>query len=590
MSLKTTDNKIRFEVRDFGKGIDKETLKPSDDILKQVRAITGFHYDNIHPFNGEVGDVPTNLFFSCATAWKTGDFYYDTLTGELHTVATSTHFLPEIPDTGRKYYVIYCEGYRDNRIELAAFDADSALTMNGQILGADGYRNDIKYYLDGDKWVEFERGYERVSNNAAKLMGVSPELISNDFDLTNEIYAWLCDSNQEGVLPAAEMLLDKIDAFSPDRMLPLPDISLFTGDALKDTGSVYRGMDGLRRAVIRFLAEASTDNTSELWLYSDQDMSWMVGAEDFRLKWFALMAECVRNGVRIKIIHNIDRGMTEMLAAITSWLPLYMFGTIEPYYCTKRTDDRFSHTLFLRRNKSCINAFLIRGTEGDGYYNYHTDKDMLDYLEGGYKNLLKVSKPLVKLYGGDTIQTLLSETGSAENESTVREGLSLATMPKELLLSMLERAGIDGAEHDKIVNRWETESSFFRATLKTGYYHELIPIIRDEVVFTSGMQSDIADGVNYTPSELSRHIENILSLMDKYTGYRVYILPEAPFSNMRIAVDNKRVIVSRRKSPQMSFVFTHPLMHDAFENYIKQLKGRCEQDKKASRNALQAYL
>ena len=150
--------------------VDKETLKPSDDILKQVRAITGFCYDNIHPNNAFVGDVKTNLFFSCATAWKTGDFYYDTLTGELHTVATSTHFLPEIPDTGRKYYVIYCEGYRDNRIELAVFDADSALTMNGQILGADGYRNDIKYYLDGDKWVEFERGYERISNNATEVI------------------------------------------------------------------------------------------------------------------------------------------------------------------------------------------------------------------------------------------------------------------------------------------------------------------------------------------------------------------------------------------------------------------------------------
>lgn len=150
--------------------VDKETLKPSEDILEQVRAITGFHYDNIHPFSGEVGDVKTNFFFSCATAWKTGDFYYDTLTGKLNIVATQTHYLPEIPDTGRQYYVIYHEGYRDNRIELAVFDADNALTMNGQVLGADGYRNDIKYYLDGDKWVEFERGYERVSNNATEVI------------------------------------------------------------------------------------------------------------------------------------------------------------------------------------------------------------------------------------------------------------------------------------------------------------------------------------------------------------------------------------------------------------------------------------
>ena len=150
--------------------VSKETLMPSDNILNQVRAITGFHYDDIHPFSGDVGDVKTNYFFSCATDWKTGDFYYDTLTGKVNIIAVQTHYLPEIPDTGRQYYVIYKEGYRDNRIELAVFDADSALTMGTHLLGADGYRNDIKYYLDGDKWVKFEQGYERVSNNATEII------------------------------------------------------------------------------------------------------------------------------------------------------------------------------------------------------------------------------------------------------------------------------------------------------------------------------------------------------------------------------------------------------------------------------------
>lgn len=426
-------------------------------------------------------------------------------------------------------------------------------------------------------------------DDAARLIGVAPELITNDFDLANEIYAWLCDSNQEDILPAAEILLDKIEAFSPDNISPTPVIYGIAEEIKNDTAAVYKGTDGLRRAVTRFLVRASEDGSNELWLYSDQDMDWMVGDDEFRLNWFALMAACVSHGVRVKIIHNIDRGMTEMMAAITNWLPLYMFGTIEPYYCLKRTDDRFSHTLFLCRGKACINTSIVRGTESIGYYNYHTDTGMLDFFEKGYKNLLKVSKPLVKLYGNHTIQTLLAESVAAKNESIAREAFSLATMPKELLLSMLDRVGIAGDEYDRALSRWETEQSFFLATLKNGYFHELIPVIRDEVS-DGTILSDIAEGIAYTHEELGRHIENILRLMDIYPGYRIYLLPEEPFTNMRIAVDENRVIVSRMNSPQMSFVFTHPLMLEAFDNYIIRLKSRCGRDKYSVRKALEAYL
>lgn len=88
---------------------------------------------------------------------------------------------PEIPDTGREHYIIYREGYRDNRVELAQFDIDGEdeLLIDNNILSSKNeteYKNDVKYYLDGDKWIKFEEGYERVSNNAA-------ELIESDIDV-----------------------------------------------------------------------------------------------------------------------------------------------------------------------------------------------------------------------------------------------------------------------------------------------------------------------------------------------------------------------------------------------------------------------
>lgn len=94
---------------------------------------------------------------------------------------------PSLPETDRKHYVIYKEGYRDFRVELAVFDTDADRIEwkndndNGNPLYPNGkYENEIKYYLDGDKWVEFERGYERISNNAVNVMESSLDVINTN--------------------------------------------------------------------------------------------------------------------------------------------------------------------------------------------------------------------------------------------------------------------------------------------------------------------------------------------------------------------------------------------------------------------------
>lgn len=93
---------------------------------------------------------------------------------------------PPLPETDRAHYVIYKEGYRDGRTELAVFDTDAdSITYDANIgeyrLYPDGtYENEIKYYLDGDEWVEFERGYERISNNAWDVMESSLDVVNKN--------------------------------------------------------------------------------------------------------------------------------------------------------------------------------------------------------------------------------------------------------------------------------------------------------------------------------------------------------------------------------------------------------------------------
>lgn len=98
---------------------------------------------------------------------------------------------------------------------------------------------------------------------------------------------------------------------------------------------------------------------------------------------FAIMVSKKR-GVKIKIIHNVDRIEEEMVSAIRGWLPLYLSGMIEPFVFRKSRNARFYHTVFLRSGGACIHGFFPAQGGDSRWYEYITDKKRLDLLERGY--------------------------------------------------------------------------------------------------------------------------------------------------------------------------------------------------------------
>ena len=181
--------------------------------------------------------------------------------------------------------------------------------------------------------------------------GKLPELAAltcgnEDGEISEQVFSiWLCGE-------VVTTMDEKDPIFSDIPLLALDDAA---GEELEDatTGepkelpSVYIGTDGLRKAVLRFLSYAAKSGGGTMLLYSDMNMDWMTGSKDFFCRWYSLMHSCAFGGVKIQIIHNIDRRRREMAKAVRSWLPLYMSGNIQSFYSTSPCGNRFSHTLFL---------------------------------------------------------------------------------------------------------------------------------------------------------------------------------------------------------------------------------------------------
>lgn len=262
--------------------------------------------------------------------------------------------------------------------------------------------------------------WQRIQKDE-KLPELQKLVHSNTEEITEpEFTSWLCqfDTPFDSGASSAERLLKKFDSYSAEIRHPLPSPEKAAPDmVLKDTRELYHGTEGLRTAVLRFLGTVSRSDAGELLLYSDQNMDWMTGDPGFLMKWAALMNACVKKGIRIRIIHNIDRSLQEMNDAIVSWLPLYMSGMIESYYSRKKNEGKFSHTMFLCPGLCCINAWHVTGTEDQGIYHYDTDRQRLSVWEAAFQELMAWSLPLIRILpasqdelAGGTI--LLKDAGS----------------------------------------------------------------------------------------------------------------------------------------------------------------------------------
>jgi len=424
----------------------------------------------------------------------------------------------------------------------------------------------------------------------AAFMKVEPDALTGEEEAFSLFHDWLYDTEKTDSSSVIEKLLENIDTFSIDAKTPLPSFEEVAAEqTIKSKNAVYFGSTGLQNAVIRFLGGVISGGAKELYLYSDQNMNWLIDPA-FRIKWATLMLGCVQKGVRIHVIHNVDRDASEMIEAIISWLPLYMSGMLSSYYCKKQKNSRFSNTIFLCPGVSCVKGSNVIGTEDqNGEYRYDTDPKILEIHQAAFQGLLADAKQLVRIYG-DLESEGLIQTGNS-GMTVLGTTLPLATMPKETLVSILERCGADETVKNRAFSVWESRKKLLDYTLSGSFVHECIPVADEESLFSSKVSADIPGiTVTYTPKEYAEHIRSIMALSDENLNYRFYALPDAPFANTQILLSDNLVTVSRLNAPQVTFFISHPSMYEAFMSYAGSITARYKQDKLTTKRLLEWYL
>lgn len=292
------------------------------------------------------------------------------------------------------------------------------------------------------------------------------------------------------------------------------------------------------------------------------------------------MLTCLKNGTRIKIIHTVNRGVNEMLAAIQSWLPLYMTGLVESYVSRKTGDQRFSNTCFFCPGKACMKGTCVRGHEKESWYEYFNDPRKLESIQNQYQVLFEQSDLLMRVYIRNQDLSLFDrKIETSRIFYSLLSSLSFDTMPEALLVRILRRNCIPEAEKQRIMELWQQSRRKLGLALENSNVWqfttvEKLPLAENRKVVPSIDTVSEEWGFSYTPEEYREHLEAVRSLASENPSFHLVELDGNLFGGIQIFWHSSHVLVLKQKTPNAAFVFTHPLMVQAFHDFFQNLRNR----------------
>lgn len=340
----------------------------------------------------------------------------------------------------------------------------------------------------------------------------------------------------------------------------------------------YYGLEEMKQAEIDFLkATVLSKSKEDIFMCSDMPMEDMAKDIEFGKKWMFGIAMCLKKGLHLNIIHNLDRPFNEMMLGLESWIPIYMTGQVSPYYLKDPKNNIYGHLNYTSGNYALYGE-CIKGYHDKGKYYLTGNSKEIEYYKNKTNFLLKKATPLMEIYiekDKDLYQTfLLNDSKIKSNRQRTLNTPPLFTINDKLLDKILKRNKISKEDIIKIKKYKQDEESYLNNILKNNIITDTIYNYENE--FTNNLSLSLENifynqKITYTYHEYLEHLKDTINYNNK--NYHVIINNDQTFKNISInIVDNNYVIISKSINPTIHFVIRHPKLKSAIENFSPIVK------------------
>lgn len=421
--------------------------------------------------------------------------------------------------------------------------------------------------------------YQKASFCEAAGIPLS-RITGQEGELETLLESWL-SGQRSGGQQSVRRFVDGLSLFPRPAAPPeeLPDTAAIpSGQDFR--GQAFYGWPGKQAATLTFLQKVLTlKKPVTLSLFSEEDMDWMTGDTAFLKRWAALMTRVIASGHRIRIIHTVNRSLDEMMAAISQWLPLYMTGSIEPYYYTKHRDGVYRRTLFLAPGCAAVTSDCVESQKETTVNMLLEDPGILVSLEEEFSRYLALCRPLIHIFTreqANDFQAVMEEFESEPAHCIIRSGsFSTLTMPAETLMSLTSRLRIPGSR-DEHLRVQESRVLTLERLLLTHNVTEVIPlpdaetVLGGQVMLAAG-SLQVGEPVFYSPEEFRMHLKRVLSLLKQFPGYQIFLQEQPDRENLTIYCrEDRGVLITRNQPPYVLFAVSESSMTSAYWDFLNQ--------------------
>lgn len=401
------------------------------------------------------------------------------------------------------------------------------------------------------------------------------------YSLAEYLYIWL-----KGDKTANEVFVEKFfnsisqkQSSSLNNNIKINDPKV---ESIKQDLEILNGISGKREGVIKFLeAVLASKEKTTLLLYSNEDMEWLTEDKEFYRKWGILLKNIIARGHKIKIIHTIKREMSEMLAAIEYWMPLYLTGAIEPYYYPKYQENIFRRTIFVAPGISALSCSTVSEYGDKAQQFLYWDPEKIKDLAEEFNTLLGSCRSLMKIFTGEetyNFKQLQIEFEEQEGEFiSITDMPSFITMPEQLLNKYLEINDLDDNQKKFVLSIYYQRNTAFKSNLKSHIYNEIMALPNKEKLISKEKSNKVVDffsdiDFNYTLQDYCDHLKYQINLLKNYKNYHLFLISSFPYENIKLAVkDEVGAVISRNDDQSIILAFNQPNMTNSFYTYLNNI-------------------
>ncbi len=303
----------------------------------------------------------------------------------------------------------------------------------------------------------------------------------------------------------------------------------------------------------------------------------------FTKKYMMYLAFILKKGIRLNIIHDLDRPFKELMLGLEGWIPLYMTGQISPYYFKNNSNYLYSIIECVSGN-AILHGECVTGNLDKCKLLFSTKKDDINYYRETSNLLLKKASPLMNIYTSEKKKEFLKISNSYLNIKNKRKNILLNlpcyTISDELLNKILDHNNVSKNDRNNIYELIKNEKDNISNILSNTTIVDEIKILSEDEFNTNPCFLDLSkyyydNKIIYDYDEYLEHIELIKKFKKDYKNYNYKINNKNVFNNINIfVIDNKQVIISKVNNPITNFVIYHPMLINAIQNFVAPINEK----------------